>query len=199
MKPSNLFLPTLVLLLAGCAGGGPSKPDPKTPGEPGEPPAPAPVANVTGRRIRAEWRNLDPRYGPQHLGLINRSSPELPKMYANPRAYRTVKPVDDEVMGNVLEAFRRYDFYEYAEKGKDARSYAMGDGHYVISVTLDDEKWALVFRRGAGAQPSPVPRICRDLKVLLMHVFNSTYWLQPSAPQSDRIFRVPRPKYPIRR
>ena len=49
------------------------------------------------------------------------------------------------------------------------------------------------------ARNSPVPKIYRDLKVLLMKVYNQTLHFSPTDPQDpNRVFTLPRPKYPKR-
>ena len=201
MRAPIILLATIAILLAGCSST-PEEPTPAANGNSGSaafegPEKPANVANVTGRALRVEWRNLNPRNGDQMIGLINRSSPELAQLYRNPQAFAGVKPIDDEVMANILGAYQESGFYDIATEGADVRSFSMGDGNGVVSLIDGDRKYALFFPRMTDpteARSSPIPRTYRDLKVLLISVYNSTLWLAPSAPQDpNRVFKAPTP------
>ena len=54
------------------------------------------------------------------------------------RYYQGYKPIDDEVMGNILTSCRQVDFFDLATKGRSARDYRMGDGYGVVSITIGD-------------------------------------------------------------
>lgn len=150
--------------------------------------APADASAVRGHAIRAEWRNLNPRYGEQYVGLINRTSPEAARLGRDP----AVKGVDDETMAALLAGYRDVDFFEHAQEGKDVRSYQLGDGHGVVSLTDGDKKWALLFKPGMGG--TPVPGVYRDLKTAIVTLHNQTLGFSVSTPQDpDRVFRVPAP------
>jgi len=163
----------------------------------GEPTKPAAsTKGVTGKPIRLEWRNLNPRYGEQRMGLINRSSPDLALLYRKPKEYVNVKPVEDDVMANMLSAVRESDYFKLAEDGKTADEYEMGDGHGVVWVQIGDESWTLLFRpMGAAGENSPVPRTYRDIKLLIMNVYNQTLWFSTSTSGDQQPFRIEPHKY----
>jgi hypothetical protein len=196
--PKSLTL-LAILGLAACASG------PDEPRDGGGSPAKGSgtshpnVTKVEGKPILAEWRNLDPGKGTVRIGLLNKSSPDMNLLYRD-KYYQGYKPIEDDAMGNVLLAYEELDFYDLATKGKSARDYRMGDGHGVVSITIGDEKWALVFRPNTpDAQHSPIPKTYRDLKVLLMQIYNQTLYFSPTAPQDpNRVFKIDPPKYPRR-
>jgi hypothetical protein len=199
MRNSTILLAAFAILLAACSSS-PNEPDPRGPsaanGGTGTSPTAATIPDVTGRAIRIEWRNLKPKHGEQSIGIINRTSPELAQLYRNPKAFAGVKPVDDEVMGNILAAFREAGFFGYAEAGFDVRSWSMGDGNGVLSLTNGDETQALFlpYLNNPDSEARARAQTYRDLKVLLMNVYNATLWLAPSSPQDpNRAFRAPSP------
>jgi hypothetical protein len=98
-------------------------------------------------------------------------------------------------MTNLLTAFEEQGFYAHASRGTDASSVEMGDGHGVVSLIRGSKKWALVFRPTGGVK-SDVPEIYRDLKVLIIAVYNRTLSLQVTTPQDpNKAFRQPKHKY----
>lgn len=183
-----LFLASAILLAA-CSSTGGS-------GNGGDSPEPIEgVPQVAGQQVRVEWRNLNPKRSDTPLGLVNRSSPEMRELYRQPAQYQHVKPVDDETMGVVLQAFREIGFFDHAEKGRALEEFRPGEGqHGVVHVRQGDQTWFLLFTPGLGG--TEVPEIYRDAKSVIIEVHRRTYWLQPTSPQDpDRVFRVPSSPY----
>jgi hypothetical protein len=184
MRSPRKLLGVLLILLASCAS------DPKGETFEDREDVPDRVPEVTGQRIRVEWRNLNPKHGDQRLGLVNHSSPEAAMLIR--KGPLNLKPVEDEVMASVLMAFEESDFYEHATPNVDADSFEMGHGHGVVALTRGEKKWALVFRPTGGVK-SDVPEIYRDLKLLVMNVYNQTLSLQLTTPEDA--FRQPEHKH----
>jgi len=155
----------------------------------------APTKGVTGKPIRMEWRNLNPRHGEQRMGLINRSSPDLALLYRRPGDFKSVKPVEDEVMANMLSAVRESDYFKLAKKDSNADDFEMGDAHGVVWVRIGDESWTLVFRAGDGGRDSQLPRTYRDIKVLIMNVHSQTLWFSTSTSGGEKTFKIAPHKY----
>ena len=113
-----------------------------------------------------------------------------------PADLRGYKPVKDEVMAAMLDALQKLEFFELAQPGYDASSYRMGDGHGVVSVSVDDRKWALIFRPmgAAVARSSPIPTKYRDAKVLILSEWNATlHFSVGGSGNPDRTFQIPPP------
>jgi len=155
----------------------------------------ATTRGVTGKPIRLEWRNLNPRHGDQRMGLINRSSPDLALLYRRPGDFRNVKPVEDEIMANVLSSVRGSKYFSLAKEGAKADDFAMGDGHGVVWVQIGDESFSLLFRPGDGGEDSPLPRTYRDIKMLIMNVYNRTLWFSTSTSGGRKPFEIEPHKY----
>jgi len=102
MKNPLLWLLLLSIPAAGCGSTSTPSGDDYDPGAA----AVSEVPNVTGNRIRVEWRNLKPSRNDVPLGLINVSSPDVSsrRIYRKRDEFRGVKPIDDETMGVVLAA-----------------------------------------------------------------------------------------------
>lgn len=189
MRIPSCLLFLFAILLAACSSS-PSG-DPGSSGSGGEEPEEVSnVPTVTGRIIRVEWVNLDPRRNDPPLGLINRSSPELRQVYANPTAWTHVKPIDDLTMANLLTAFEEYNFFDEAQKGRAVDSLRMGEGKGAVVVKNGDESWALVF--GPGMGDTAIPELYRNAKHAVIALHSSTYWLAPSSEQDpNRVFQLP--------
>jgi hypothetical protein len=187
----GIFLILVVIFVTACSStpsgnGGSTPSDPSSEG----PAEPAKVKDVTGRPIRMEWVNLDPRRQDPPLGLINRSSPELRELYRNPAAWVHVKPVDDETIGVLLDAFREEGFFEFAKEGRSVKSLRMGEGKGAICVMNGDKHWALIF--GPGMSDTEIPELYVRLKHNIIHVHRTTLWLAPASDQDpNRTFRIP--------
>ena len=183
MKSPSCLLFLFTILLAACS----STPS-NSPGE--EPDEPVDVPTVTGRLIRVEWVNLNPGRNDPPLGLINRSSPELRQMYANPSAWEHVKPIDDLKMGDLLKVFTSEGFFDEAKKGRPVDSLRMGEAHGAICLKNGDEHWALIF--GKGMSDTPIPELYRDLKHAIIYFHSTTLWLAPSSSKDpNRTFQIP--------
>ena len=189
MRTPPILTCVIAILFASCA----STDDAPAKRGTGSGETPAPPARISGQRVRAEWRNLNPKHGEQRLGLVNQSSPETARLLqAGPL---NLKPIPDSEMATLLTAFEESGFYEHAARGTDAGSFAMGDGHGVVSLIRGAKKWSLVFRPTGGVE-SDVPEIYRDLKLLIMNVYNRTLSLQVTTPQDpNKVFRQPKHKY----
>ena len=189
MRIPSLFLSLFVILLAGCSStpsGTNGNAD--SPGE--EPEEVSNVPTVTGRAIRVEWVNLDPARKDPPLGLINRSSPEVRQMYANPAAWQHIKPIDDLKMADLLTGYADEGFYEHATKGLGVESLRMGQGKGAVCVKNGDEKWALIF--GPGMADTGIPQLYRDLKHAIIFLHSTTLHLAPSSSQDpNSTFRIP--------
>ncbi len=186
MRIPSYLLFLFVILLAACS----SAPSGNSGSGGAEPEEVSDVPTVTGRIIRVEWVNLDPRRNDPPLGLINRSSPELRQVYANPSAWTHVKPIDDLTMANLLTAFKEYDFFDEASKGRSVESLRMGEGKGAVVVKNGDENWALVF--GPGMADTVIPELYRNVKHAVIALHSSTYWLAPASEQDpNRTFRIP--------
>jgi len=155
----------------------------------------APTKGVTNKPIRLEWRSLNPRDGDQRMGLINRSSPDLALLVRNDPSFKNVKPVEDEIMANMLSAVRKSEYFKLAKKGSDAGDFEMGDAHGIVWVQIGDESWTLLFRAGDGAADSELPRTYRDIKVLIMNVHSQTLWFSASTSGGEKTFRINPHKY----
>jgi hypothetical protein len=187
-------LAVIAILVAGCSstsgnpgtsGGDPEKPKRQEPTKPG-----ASTKEVEQQPIRLEWRNLNARHGDQRMGLINRSSPDLALLYRQPKDFRNVKPVEDEIMANMLSAVRESDFFEFAKEGAKADDFPMGSGHGVVWVQIREQHWALVFRPGDGSRDTAMPTTYRDIKMLIMNVYNQTLWFSTSTSGGSKPFEI---------
>jgi len=188
-------LAVIAILATGCAStsdssgsnsGGKSNAAKKS-----EPDQPAPpTKGVTNKPIRLEWRSLNPRDGDQRMGLINRSSPDLALLIRNDPSFKNVKPVEDEIMANMLSAVRESEYFNLAKKDSKADDFGMGDAHGVVWVQIGDEEWTLAFRAGDGAADSELPRTYRDIKVLIMNVHSQTLWFSTSTSGGEKTFRI---------
>ncbi|MHC4470676.1 MAG: hypothetical protein ACYTDY_00345 [Planctomycetota bacterium] len=189
MRTPPILLSTLAILFASCASQDAVVPVDPTPvnGQTAKP------SKITGDRIRAEWRNLNPKHGERQFGLVNRSSPEVPRLAQAGRL--DLKPIADQDMEDLLATFAESGFYEHAQRGRTAGTCKMGEGHGVVSLIRGDEKWALVFRPTGGVK-SDVPEIYLGLKELIIAVYNRTLSLQVTTPQDpNKVFRQPKHKY----
>jgi hypothetical protein len=158
---------------------------------------PASVEGVKNKPIRLEWRNLKVANGDQRMGLMNRTSPDQVYRYRNPKAFRDVKAVDDQVMANLLSALEDADFYDYATKDVSANDFKMGDGYGLVWLQVGDRNWTLMFKpMGAAAKSSPIPRTYRDIKILIMNVYNRTLDFAPTTTGGREPFRIEPHKYP---
>jgi len=186
MRIPCYLLYLFVILLAACS----SAPSGNSGSGGEEPEEVSNVPTVTGRLIRVEWVNLDPRRDDPPLGLINRTSPELRQVYANPGAWTHVKPIDDLTMANLLVAFDEYDFFDEAQKGRGVSSLRMGEGKGAVVVKNGDDHWALVF--GPGMADTVIPELYRNAKHAIIALHSSTYWLAPAADKDPaRTFQIP--------
>ena len=159
-------------------------------GSSGDPEEVAGVPTVTGRVIRVEWVNLDPRREDPPLGLINRSSPELRQIYAKPSAWKHVKPIDDLTMANLLTAFKEYGYFKEAKEGRSVSSLRMGEGKGAVAVKNGDDHWALIF--GPGMADTVIPELYRNAKHAVITLHSTTLWLAPRSPQDpNRTDRIP--------
>ncbi|MEN8151956.1 MAG: hypothetical protein ABFS86_19230 [Planctomycetota bacterium] len=185
-------LALLLILTPACEStGGTTPPSSDEPGANRDSPEPADFTEgVTGRPIRVEWRSLNPRDQGRRMGLINQSSPDLVLLYRKKEQFRDVKPVDDEVMADVLSAVRKADFYDHATKGMTADDFQVGDGHGVVWVQNGDENWTLLFSPATGAADSSLPRAYRDIKVLTLRVWNATLWFSTTTQGGEGSFRI---------
>ena len=160
-------------------------------GEGSDPSKPAAsTQGVSGKPVRVEWRNLNPTHGDRSMGLINVSSPDHALLYRRPKDFKNVKPVEDEVMANLLSAIRESDFFELATKGAAAAEYEMGDGHGLVWIQIGDENWTLLFSPATGAANSALPTTYKDNKVLIMTVWNQTLHFSTSTSGGEGSFRI---------
>ena len=186
MRIPSYLLCLFAILLAACS----SSPSGSNGSSGEEPEEVSNVPTVTGRLIRVEWVNLDPRREDPPLGLINRSSPELRQMYARPDAWRHIKPIDDLRMADLLTGFDDEGYFDEATKGRTINSLRMGEGKGAICVKNGDDHWVLVF--GPGMADTVVPELYRDLKHAIIYLHSSTLWLAPSSSQDpNRTFTIP--------
>lgn len=184
MKTPGFALLLFAILLTACSSSG-NGTAPEV-----EPDEPIDVPTVTGRIIRVEWVNLDPRRKDPPLGLINRSSPELRQMYANPSAWEHVKPIDDLKMADLLKAFRSEGFFDEAKEGRPVDSLRMGEGKGAICLKNGDDHWALIF--GSGMSDTAIPKLYRDLKHAIIYFHSTTLWLAPATSKDpNRTFQIP--------
>jgi hypothetical protein len=168
------------------------RPEPSRPG--------ASVDKVKGRPIRLEWRNLKAANGDLRMGLMNRSSPDQVMRYRKPKDFKDVKAVDDQVMANLLATLDDSEFYDLAATDVSANDFKMGDGYGVVWLQIGDRNWTLMFKpMGTAARRSPLPRTYRDIKLLIMNVYNQTLDFAPSTSGSRESFRIEPHKYEKKR
>jgi hypothetical protein len=191
MRYPKLLLPLILILVASCGSTGGSNGAGSGAGNDAVGNEPPKVASIGGRRVKVQWRNLNPKYGTTRYGLVNYSSPE--KAFLNQPQYGNFKAASDEDMALLLEGFRQSDFFDYAIAGTDVNSYRQGDGHHVVSLTLEDDTWSLVSSPAANSKNPEVARIARDLKLAVMDVYNRTY--HPRVVEGDeRLLTIPPPR-----
>jgi hypothetical protein len=189
MRIPSRALCLFAILLAACSSA-PSGANGGTDSSGHEPEEVSDVPTVTGRAIRVEWVNLDPARKDPPLGLINRSSPELRQMYANPASWQHIKPIDDLQMADLLSGFGNEGFFDEAKKGRPVESLRMGEGKGAVCLRNGDETWALVF--GPGMAETAIPELYRDLKHAIIYLHSTTLHLAPAAPADpNRTFQIP--------
>jgi hypothetical protein len=183
-----LFLIPPLLVACGSTGTGGGS---GSPGDGELEPIPESVPRITGQKVRVEWKNLNPRRNDPPLGLINSSSPTVAELYRRPDLDQHVKPVDDEKMAVILEAFKQVDFYEFATEGVTLDSLRMGDAHGAVYVRQGDRHHTLVFRPGQGG--TGLPQVYRDCKQIIIEFHRRTYWPRPTKTNQDpsRVFQIP--------